>query len=186
MTSGAVLGQLTRPTARSMAWSPVVAVTAGLLLLAFLLRLADRPADVALGLGAGAVAAAVVFALHDPAAALLAPVPTSTMTRRLLRVALVTALVLPAWLLTAELLPGPGLGLLPLLALASTGVAVAVWLPSGRSVTLAAAVPLVWVTAGQLLGVGLGPVGEAVGWWHTHPVYVAAVALALLVAGRTR
>jgi hypothetical protein len=194
MTTGAVLGRLAGPTARTTAWSPVLAATAGLLVVAVLLRLADDPdhtvlrlgaAQTTLRLGAAAVAAGTVFALHDPAAVLLAALPTSAMTRRLLRVGLVAAVVLPAWLLVAGVLPGPGNGLLPLLALTTTGLALATWLPAGP-VALAASAPLVWVAVSELLGDVLGPAGTAAAWWHTRPLLVVAVACGCLVAGRHR
>ena len=186
MTATPVLRELVRPTARAIAWTPVLAVSAGLLSIAALLRLADRPVDIVLGLGAAATASALVFALDDPAARLLAPLPTSAMTRRLLRIALVTAVALPSWLLVATILPGDGLGLLPLLALTSTGVAAATWLRPDRSVAPAASVPLLWVATGQLLGGTLGLLGDAATLWRTHPAYVAVVALALVIAGRHR
>jgi hypothetical protein len=186
MTAPPVLRELVRPTARAIAWTPVLAVSVGLLSIAALLRLADRPVDVVLGVGAAATASALVFALDDPAARLLAPLPTSAMTRRLLRLALVAAVAVPSWLLVAALLPGDGLGLLPLLALTSTGVAVATRLRPGVSVAPAAAAPLLWVAAGQLVGGALGIVGDVATLWQTHPAYVAAAGLALVVAGRHR
>ena len=108
------------------------------------------------------------------------------MTRRLLRLTLVAVVALPSWLLVATLLPGAGLGLLPLLALTSTGVAAATWLRPGTSVAPAASVPLLWVATGQLLGGSLGILGDAATLWRTHPAYVAVAALALVVAGRHR
>lgn len=182
----ATVREATYPTVRAIAWAPLLAVSASLLGVAALLRASDARPGPTLVLGAAAMAAAAVFALRDPAAALLAGVPTSAMARRLLRVGLVAAVALPAWLVVTLVLPGEGAALAPALALAVTGVAAATWLGGEAAVGPAAAVPLLWAGTGELLGDLAGPVGDALSWWRTEPWYVVAVALALLVLGRHR
>jgi hypothetical protein len=181
-----VLRQATVPTARAIAWSPLLVVGGMLLAIGTAVRLLDSPPGALLVLGAAATAAAVVFSLRDPAAALLAAVPITRFRRRALRLALVGTVALPLWLLVADVLPGDGLALGPLLALASSGVAVATWLPVDRDVSVAAAVPLLWASAAQLVGGSVGPVDDVLGWWRTDPWWVVAVAAALVALGRHR
>jgi hypothetical protein len=178
------LAQATAPTARAVAWTPVAVVVAGLLAAAALVRTADQPPGAVLTLGTAALAAALVFALRDPAADLLAAVPTSAFARSLLRAGLVAAVAVPGWLVVTWLLPGSELALLPLLALAATGLAVATATP--LRVGTAAALPLVWATLAQFLGDVHGLVGDAATVWREHPAYVTLAALALLALGGRR
>ena len=62
-----------------------------------LARSAGGPADVVLAIAAAGLAATVVAGLHDPAAAMLAPVPVSVMQRRVLRLAVVLLPALVVW-----------------------------------------------------------------------------------------
>ena len=64
---------------------------------------------------------------------------------------------------------GPG----PLLALAASGVAVAVWLPSRRGVLVGASVPMAWYALDQLVP-WTGVAADVSGWWRTEPWWVAA------------
>ena len=180
------LRQATYPTTRAIAWAPLLAVVGLLLALGTVLRLLDgRPGPV-LVLGAAAMAAVLVFALRDPVEPLLAALPTDRIRRRALRLALVGAVALPLWLLVAEVLPGDGLALAPGLALAATGVAIATWLPVDRDISVAAAVPLLWASAAQMLGGGAGAAGDVAAWWRTDPWWVVAVAGLLITLGRHR
>ena len=181
-----VLLRAARPTARATAWSPLVALALSLLLLAGLFRLRDTSSDTLVLMGAAAVAAALVLAVRDPADGLLAAVPVSRLTRRLLRVGLLAAVAVPLWLGVTLLLPGAGSGLAPLVALAASGFAVATWLPGDRSVLPAATVPLVWAVADQLLGAREGLLGDVTGVWVSHPWPVAGVAVLLVAVGRHR
>lgn len=182
----ATLRQAAYPTTRAMAWAPLLAVGALLLALGAALRLLDgRPGPV-LALGVAAMAAALVFSLRDPAAPLLAALPTTLVVRRCLRLALAGAVALPVWVLVALVLPGDGLALAPGLALAAAGVAVATWLPLDRGISVAAAVPLLWASASELFGGVGGVVGDALAWWRTDPWWVVAAAVTLVVLGRDR
>ena len=185
--SVAALGHAVLPTARSIRWSPLAGV-AGLVLAALLLaRTASGPADVVLAVASTALACVVVGALHDPAAALLAPVPVSVMQRRLLRLAVVLLPALVVWAAldrVAEASAGtasPG----PLLALTATGVAVAVWSPPHLGPVLGASVPVLWFALDMAVP-GTGTPADVAGWWHTAPVAVGAVALVVVIAGRRR
>jgi hypothetical protein len=120
------------PTVRSISWVPLAGVSAFLGVLALWLN--SWPEDL-VGMAAGAVAAAVVAGLHDPAAALLSAMPTSAAVRRARRLALIVPVAFAVWIATAD---GPVVGLL---VLAAAGVAVSV----RAGVSLGAAVPLVWV-----------------------------------------
>ena len=180
------LRQAAYPTSRALAWSPLVAVGGGLLLVAVALRLLDSRPGAVLVLGAAAMAAVLVSSLRDPAAALLLAVPTPLLHRRALRLALVGAVALPVWLLVAATTPGAGLALAPLAALTSAGVAVATWLPVDRDVAVAAVVPLVWVTVAEILGGRAGVLADVAGWWLTDPWWVVAAGALLVVLGRNR
>jgi hypothetical protein len=183
--TGLVVARLTlRPTALAMPWSPVVAVAAAGLVAAWVSgTLSDRTTALPVVI-AGALAAAAVATLRDPADELLRPLPTSVLARRLMRTALVTLVVGPATLGVATLTPGPG-AVPATLALGLTGLAAATWLPAGM-VLAAAAVPACWVMVGLAVGDRLGPLGDAAAWWSTHPWPVAAVCVIAAVAGRNR
>ena len=181
-----VLRQAAVPTVRALAWAPVLAVGAVLLLAAGLFRLADQVAPPLLWLGAGATAATLVFGLRDPAASLLAATPTSLAVRRALRLGLVAAVALPLWLLVTATAPGDGTALGPVVALTATGVAVATWLPDDRGVSVAAAVPLLWAASAELFAGSLGVFGDAAAWWRTDPAYVVTAAVVAIVLGRNR
>ncbi len=174
------------PTARAVTWTPLFVATAGLLALAALLRAQDATSPAVLSLGAGTTAAAVVYALRDPAAALLAAVPVSGARRRLLRLGLAGCVAVPLWLFVTSALPGAGTALAPLAALAATGLAVATWLPSEGQATLAASVPLVWVAVGELFKDLDGPLHVLTRAWSSHSFSVVALGLVLVVLGRQR
>jgi hypothetical protein len=180
------LRQAAYPTTRAITWAPLLAVGTLLVALGTALRLLDSRPGPVLVLGAAAMAAVLVFSLRDPAALLLAAVPTPLIVRRTLRLALVGAVALPLWLLVAAVLPGDSLALGPGLALAATGVAVATWLPDDREISVAAAVPLLWASAAELLGGVGGVAGDALAWWRTDPWWVVAMAAVLVALGRHR
>ena len=198
-----------RPTALAMPWSPVLVVALVGLAVAWLTgSLSDRPTALPLVV-AGALAAAAVAGLRDAADELLRPLPTSVLSRRLLRAGLLALVVGPAALGVASLTPGPG-AVPATPALGLTGLAAATWLPApralgngalgngalanralangtlGNGVLVAAAVPAGWVAAGLALGDRLGPLGDAAGWWSTQPWPVAAVGALAVAAGRSR
>lgn len=179
-----VLVQATLPTARTVRWGPGAALAGLLVASAALTRYADRPADLVLMIAAAGLAATVVATLQDPADALLAAVPVSAMRRRLVRLAVVGTPALAVWWLLDSLstaqLSGPG----PLLALAATGVAVAVWAPSRRAVLLGAATPVALFALRQVTPTGTA--SDVVAWWLTDPWWVLAAATLLCVAGRRR
>lgn len=173
------------PTARATAWSPLLVVGALLVGVSALSVWADRWPAGLLGIAASAVAAAVVAGLRDPAAALLAAVPTPAPVRRARRLALLVPVALATWL--AYLAPGqhvvpdPGWPVAPALALLATGLATAVWAGTAAGV----AVPLAWAVAAK--GGALGQdVSEVVLAWQHHPWIVTAAAVAALLIGRDR
>jgi hypothetical protein len=181
-----VLARAAVPSLRTVTWTPIVVASAVLLALSALLRAQDAPSQAVLSLGAGAMAAAMVHALGDQAAALLAAVPVSRAARRLLRIGSAALVAVPLWLLATYLLPGAGTALAQLGALVVVGLAVATWLPFDRPVTVAAGVPLLWVALGEVLGDADGPIGRVALVWNDQPLAVAAVGALLFVLGRHR
>jgi hypothetical protein len=181
-----VLAQAVVPTARAVRWAPPALVAGLLLLVVGLAGTSARPADTVLAIAAAGLAATVVSGLHDPAATLLAAVPVSAMRRRLLRLGLLGAPALLLWWALATLAPatthaGPG----PLMALASCGVAVAVWAPMTRAVLLGAATPVAVFAVGRVAPAG-STASDVLGWWLTDPWWVLAAASLLCVLGRRR
>lgn len=186
MTAPGVLLRAAPPTARATAWTPLMVLGLALMLVAGLFRLRDSASEAVVHMGGAVIAAALVLALRDPADGLLAAVPVARLTRRLLRLALVTLVAVPVWFAVALLLPGAGLGLAPLVALTACGVALATWLPIERDALQAAALPLAWATAGELLGGAGGAVGTVADLWVRHPWPVAGAAAVLVLLGRRR
>lgn len=182
-----VLRQAALPTSRALAWRPLALAGTLLVLVLTLLRGSGQSADTFLAVAAAALAGLVVGALHDPAAALLATVPVPVMHRRAFRLTLVTLPVLMLWW-ALTLIAGPSSaphGAGPLLALAASGVAVAVWLPSQRAVLVGGSVPMAWYALDQLVP-WTGLAADVSGWWRTEPWWVTTVAVLVLVAGRRR
>jgi hypothetical protein len=183
----AVLEQLVVPTARAVRWTPLIGVSALLLAVTLLARTASRPADLVAALASAALACVVVASLHDPAAALLAAVPVSSMQRRGLRLGLALTPALACWALLARVSDtSPGTGSpWPMLALTAAGVAVAVWSPPHRGLLVATSLPLLWF-AFDMTVPGTGTLADLAGLWHTAPGAVLGVALLGLLAGRRR
>ena len=182
-----VLRQAALPTGRALAWRPLALAGTLLVLVLTVLRGSGQAADTFLAVAAAALAGLVVGALHDPAAALLETVAVPVMHRRALRLTLVTLPVLMLWW-ALTLIAGPSSsphGPGPLLALAASGVAVAVWVPSGRGVLVGASVPMAWYVLDQLVP-WTGLAADVSGWWRTEPWWVTTVAVLVLVAGRHR
>lgn len=180
------LRQTAAPTARAVSWTPLLAVGCVLGVLAMVFSAWDTTSPTVLGLGAGAMAATLVLAWRDPAASLLAALPVSLFTRRLVRLVLTATVAVPLWLLVTLVLPGDGSALGPFLALSCAGLGVATWLPADRDVTVAAVVPLLWATLAELFGEVSGIVGAAAGLPVTHAAPVAFGGLVLLLLGRHR
>ena len=181
----AVLVQALGPTARATSWRPAAAAAGVLVLTALLTGWSDRPGDTVLALAAAGLAAVVVSGLHDPAAALLAPVPVSPMQRRLLRLGLLgVPALLVWWLLTALTTTVGSSGPAPLVALTACGVAVTVWAPPKRAVLVGASTPVVLFALQALPTSGL--VSDALAWWRTDPWWVLCAAVVACVAGRQR
>jgi hypothetical protein len=128
------------PTVRSISWVPLAGVSA---CLAAFTVLADHWPDELVGIAAAAVAAALVAGLHDPAAALLAALPTSAAVRRARRLALLVPPGVAVWVATVH---GSVLGLL---ALTAAGVLVSV----RSGVPLGVAVPLAWAAFAWAAGI---------------------------------
>ena len=178
------LAQAAPPTSRAMPWRPLLASAAVTMLVLSLARGSGQSVDAFLAIASAALASLVVAALHDPAASLLATVPVSAMQRRLLRLVLVTLPVLALWW-TVTLISGATSGPGPILALAASGVAVAVWVPPDRGVLLGGCVPLGWYAIDQLAP-WTGVAADVVGWWRTESWSVTTVAVLVLIAGRRR
>ena len=186
------LAQAARPTARTLAWRPLVALATLLTLVLAVARGSGQSVDALLAVAAAALAGLVVAAMRDPAATLLATVPVSVMQRRVLRLALVGLPVLALWWAMTQV-AGPtaapstaaphGAG--PLVALAASGVAVSVWWPSHRGVLVGGCVPMAWYALDRFVPWS-GVAEDVAGWWRTESWAVAAVAVLVLVAGRRR
>jgi hypothetical protein len=181
------LTQAAVPTARTIRWTPLAGVAGLLLVVLVLARASERPGDVLLAVASAALASVVVGALHDPASTLLAALPVSSMQRRVLRLALVGLPTLTLWwvlTLVADSSPGTG-GPGPFLALAASGVAVAVWAPPHVGVLLGALVPGLWFALDTSVP-WTGAAAGIAGGWRTEPWIVVAAAILVLVAGRRR
>lgn len=177
----AVTLQAFRPTAAALPWAPVLLAGGSTTAVAALVgALSDRPGALAT-LGGAALASGAVAALHDPAARLLAPLPPSVLARRALRLALVTAVVVPLLAVLRELSPAPESIWATTLALALTGLALATWLPGDAGLLVAAAAPVGWVVATRLTD-GAGPLDV----WADHPWPLAGTAVVAIVVGRHR
>lgn len=174
------------PTARTIRWVPPAALAALLLGLGALAASSPRPAGSFLTGAAAALASGVVGSLHDPARILLEPMPVSRMWLRLVRVALVGAPALVLWLWLGDLVydaPGPGIG--PLVALTAAGTAAVVWSPGRRSVAVGAMLPVAWFALGAVAP-ATGLLAELADLWWSDPWWVAGVAAAACVLGRSR
>ena len=178
------------PTARSTSWQPMAGVAVVLTGLSALAVGVGRWPDSLLGVVAAALAAAVVAGLRDPAAALLAAVPTSAAVRRARRIALLAPVALLVWLayLSAghELLAAQGWPMGALAALTATGLAVATWAPARVAVSAGVVVPLLWVVAARASHGLDASVAEVLLAWKHHPWIVTAAAVAALLMGRNR
>ena len=179
------LVQAAVPTARTIRWWPLVAVGLPVLGLVLLALGEGRPAAGVLLVAAAALAALAVTALRDDAATLLEAVPVPAMHRRLLRLALVGVPTLAVWWVLATVGASsdePGVG--PLLALAASGVAVAVWAPARWRVLGGSALPVVWFALDRVAPAGT--VADVLAWWRTDPWLVLALAVGACVLGRRR
>lgn len=181
-----------RHTARAVTWSPLgggVVVGVGVIVAA-----AGASTDPLLGLAAATVAAGALAGLQDPAAALLAAVPTSPARRRAHRLALLIPATALAWvglLLAARLDDGwqSGWPVGPLAALLMTGIAVATWAPAGWAVPAAVTVSLAWALLERVVTPELAG-GWLTEWvvsvWMVHPWAVVACAGAATAEGWRR
>jgi hypothetical protein len=184
-----------RHTARAISWTALSGAVVLLLAVGTVVVLSGAPMDPLLALAAATVAAGALAGLHDPAAALLAAVPTSAGRRRAHRLALLVPVAAVAWaglLAAARLDDGWSAGwpVGPLVALLMTGIAVATWAPQGWAVTAAVALPPAWAVIDRLLGRSDGVGGWFAEWvlsvWALHPWAVVVPAGALAVAGWRR
>ncbi len=174
------------PTARSIRWRPVLAVAAVLVLLALLAEAARGPLSLVLAIAAAGLASTVVAGLHDPADALLEPLPVSRMSRRLLRLAPLALSAGGAWWLVTEVLsPGRHQPAGPLVALTAIGVAVAVWAPRRRAVVIGAAAPVTLYVLQSVLPSDTA-LAEVVGGWRTESWWVVLGAVVVCWLGRRR
>ena len=178
------------PTARAVGWLPL-AVVAGLLVgTSALAAYADRWPPQMMGIAAGAIAAATVAGLQDPAADLLSAVPTAPAVRRSQRLVLLMPAALAAWLgylwPAQSGTPAPGWSLPPLLALLATGVAVAALLPPPAAVAAGVATPLAWAAAGRVGGRLEDDLAGVLLTWQHHPWLVITAALAALAWRKNR
>lgn len=154
------------PTVRATTWTPLAGVGVCLAVASALAAHAGAWPGSLTGVATAAVAAAIVAGLRDPAAALLAAVPTSHAVRRARRLALLLPAGLGLWLAAVG---GPLLGLL---ALTTSGLAVAVW----AGVPLGVAAPVLWVITARAVDID----------WDPRPELVTVAAGAALWIGRNR
>jgi hypothetical protein len=177
------------PTARAVGWLPLAAVAVLLVGTSALTAYAGRWPLEMLGIAAGAVAAATVAGLHDPAASLLSASPTSSAARRGQRMALLVPAALAVW--AGYLWPGqtvsppPGWPLAPMLALLAGGLAVAAWAPNSCGVAAGVALPLLWAALGRMGGELDHPFSDVLLPWQHHPWLVTTAAVAALAWRRT-
>ena len=166
------------PTVRSISWWPLAAVTACLAVITAVTYSADFWPVRPLSIAAAALAAAVVAGMRDPAASLLAAVPTSAAVRRARRLALLLPVELAVWV--AWLGIGQrwdaGWAFGGLVALTLVGLAVALWAPGPGGLAAGVAVPLAWVIAARA--------GQFA--WDPHSEIVTIAAAAALWTGRNR
>lgn len=173
------------PTARAVGWLPLAAV--GLLLVgtSALTAYADRWPIGMLGIAAGAIAAATVAGLQDPAAGLMSALPTSSVMRRVQRLALLVPAALAVWagyLWPAQTVaPPPGWPFAPFLALLASGLAVAAWAPPTWGVSAGVALPLLWAAIGRTGGRLDTQLSDVLLPWQHHPWLVITAAVAALV-----
>jgi hypothetical protein len=177
------------PTARATAWQPIAAVGVLLAVVSALAAHNGRWPIGMFGVAAAAVAAAVVLGLRDRAANLLAAVPTSAEVRRHRRLTLLVPVAIAVWLAylwsAQALVPWLGWPVGPVVALISTGVALAASAPRA-GLALGVAVPLVWTAAARAAGGLDDDVSFVLFAWHHHPWIVTLAAMAALLNGRDR
>jgi len=165
-----------RPTVRAVDWAPSAVAAGCLALLTTLTRWDDTWPAGLIGLAAASVAAGTVAGMRDPAANLMAAMPTSAAVRRAQRLTLLVPVGLGLWIAWIAVghhwTPELGWPLLGLVALTTAGLAVSVWAP----LPVAVALPLLWVVAARA--------GEFD--WELRPGLITVVALAVLWAGRDR
>ena len=132
----------------------------------------------------------MVAGLRDPAAELLAAVPTSAATRRTRRQALLVPTGLVLWLgyLGAAHLWAPEMAwpIGPAVALMATGCAVAVWAPQRLAVEAGVAAPLVWVALARVAVALDQEYAQVLFAFQHHPWIVTTAAVAALLMGRKR
>ena len=125
--------------------------------------------------------------LRDRAANLLAAVPTSAEVRRTRRLTLLVPVGIVVWLAylwpAQALVPWLGWPLGPVVALISTGVALAALAPRA-GLALGVAVPLVWAASARAAGGLDDDVSFVLFAWHHHPWIVTLAAMAALLIGR--
>ena len=177
------------PTARATPWQPMAAVGVFLGVVSALAAHTGRWPISLFGVAAAAVAAAVVIGLRDRAANLLAAVPTSAEVRRTRRLTLLVPVGIVVWLTylwpAQALVPWLGWPLGPLVALISTGVALAASAPRA-ALAVGVAVPLVWAASARAAGGLDDDVSFVLFAWQHHPWIVTLAALAALLIGRQR
>lgn len=177
------------PTARAVPWQPLAGVAACVVAVTAVAALVGSWPVGALGIAAAALAAAVVAGLRDPAASLLAAVPTSAARRRARRLALLLPVGAAVWLasIAAARLwePGVGWSLGALAALTATGLAVVTWAPDALAVEAGVATPVLWYAASWPGGLDGGVADVLLAWQH-HPWIVTAAATTAFLIGRNR
>jgi hypothetical protein len=174
------------PTVRATAWSPLLAVGVLLVGVSALLASVDRWAGGQLGIAAAGLAASVVAGLRDPAAALLAAVPTPAPVRRARRLLLLVPVAAATWLAFLwpgqQVLEGLGWPVAPALALLATALAAAAWAGTASGVVA----PLAWAAVEKGSGALGQDVSEVLLAWQHHPWIVTLAAVAALLIGRDR
>ena len=178
------------PTARAVPWQPLAAVVTCLVGVCLLAVSFDSWPVGVLDVAAAGLAASVVAGLRDPAADLLAAVPTPAVVRRSRRLLLLVPAGLLAWLAYLAVghvwAPEIGWPVGAAVALTATGCAVATWAPDRVAVEAGVAAPLLWLAVARAATLLDEQAAEVLVAFQHHPVIVTAVALAAMLMGRNR
>jgi hypothetical protein len=180
-----------RPTSRATPLRPLAVVTSAMILIAIVTSWRSTSAPDVLGMGAGALAAAVALGLDDEANSMLRSSPTNAFARLAHRLAILLPALLAATatllvadrVLFVERSPMPPVSAFA--ALVAAGIAVEVWWSRHRPETAAegaATFVMAWVLAASLVP-DVWLVERVVRAWELNASWVFATSIALSLAG---
>jgi hypothetical protein len=180
-----------RPTSRATPLRPLVAVTSAMILIAIVTSWRSTSAPDVLGIGAGALAAAVALGLDDEANSMLRSSPTNACARLAHRLAILlpallaatAALLVADRVLFVERSPMPPTSAFA--ALVAGGIAAEVWWSRHRPETAAegaATFVMAWVLAASLVP-DVWIVERVARAWELDAPWVLVVSIVLVVGG---